>query len=30
MTFSSSRTGRSPRPVLRYLALFRTEERVRA
>ena len=24
-TFSSSRTGRSPRPVLRYLALFGTE-----
>ena len=30
MTFSSSRTGRSPRPVLRYLALFRADERVRA
>ncbi|OGE22840.1 MAG: hypothetical protein A3J42_07590 [Candidatus Dadabacteria bacterium RIFCSPHIGHO2_12_FULL_53_21] len=30
MTFSSSRTGRSPRPVLRYLALFRAEERIRA
>lgn len=30
MTFSSSRTGRSPRPVLRYLALFRADERIRA
>lgn len=30
ITFSSSRTGRSPRPVLRYLALFRADERVRA
>ncbi len=29
-TFSSSRTGGSPRPVLRYLALFRAEERIRA
>lgn len=30
VTFSSSRTGRSPRPVLRYLALFRADERIRA
>lgn len=30
ITFSSSRTGRSPRPVLRYLALFRADESVRA
>jgi len=30
VTFSSSRNGRSPKPVLRYLALFGADERVRA
>jgi uncharacterized protein (DUF58 family) len=29
-TFSSSQTGRSPRPVLRYLALFELHEKARA
>jgi len=30
VTFSSSRNGRSPKPVLRYLALFGADERIRA